>query len=125
MWITPGGGLEPGESHEAAALREVEEEVGLKGAALGPCVWKREHAFVFRDVKYHQRERFFLVRCEPFEVDDSGLDPIEVEVLIGHRWWTVDEIRASDAMFAPRRLGELLQPLLDGIVPKEPISVGT
>ena len=105
-------------------FRSVREEVGLRRAALGPCVWTREHEFVFRDVRYHQRERFFLARCESFEVDDSGLDAVEAEVLIGHRWWTVDEIRASGAVFAPRRLGELLQPLLDGILPDAPIAVG-
>ena len=30
VWVLPGGGIEPGESPEAAALREAEEETGLK-----------------------------------------------------------------------------------------------
>lgn len=30
VWVLPGGGLEAGESPEAAALREAEEETGLK-----------------------------------------------------------------------------------------------
>ena len=76
-------------------------------------------------MSYHQRERFFLARCEPFEVDVSGLDALEAEVMVGHRWWTVDAIRASDALFAPRRLGELLEPLLRGDVPEEPVAVGS
>ena len=34
-WTFPKGKLEPGETHEACALREVEEETGLR-CALGP-----------------------------------------------------------------------------------------
>lgn len=30
VWVLPGGGIEPGESPEAAALREMEEETGLR-----------------------------------------------------------------------------------------------
>ena len=29
-WITPGGGVDPGESHDQAAIREVFEETGLR-----------------------------------------------------------------------------------------------
>jgi len=29
-WVFPGGSLDPGENHERAAVREVEEEVGIK-----------------------------------------------------------------------------------------------
>ncbi len=124
VWITPGGGLEPGESHEAAAIREIREEVGHRTAELGPWIWTREHEFDFRGIRYHQRERFYLVRCEPFEVDESGLDALELEVVKGHRWWTLDEIRASTSMFAPRRLADLLKPLVDGVLPEEPLEVG-
>lgn len=125
VWITPGGGLEPGESHEQAALREIAEEVGHHAAELGPLVWKRVHEFLFRGVRYLQDERFFLARCEPFEVDVSGLDELEREIVKGHRWWTVDEIKAAEGVvFAPHALATLVEPLVRGVVPNAPIDVG-
>ena len=125
FWITPGGGLEPGESHEQAALRELHEETGLSAGQIGPCVWKRTHTFPWMGRTLRQRERFFLMRVEGHEVDPVGHTQEELMVLTDHRWWSVQEIRgATDERFAPRRLGDLLSALLSGPTPKEPIDVG-
>lgn len=124
-WFTPGGGLGPGETHETAALRELVEEVGLEQVTLGPCIWTREHVFPMPDgVRYRQRERYFLARVEPFEVSTAGHLDYELTALAEHRWWSVDEIAASDETFAPRRLGVLLRQLLDEGPPAAPVDVG-
>lgn len=36
-WSFPGGGIDPGETPEAAAQRELEEEIGLRSPALLPA----------------------------------------------------------------------------------------
>jgi hypothetical protein len=43
-WVTPGGGLENGESFQQAACREVHEEAGLQ-VQVGPWVWTRRHVY--------------------------------------------------------------------------------
>ena len=37
LWIVPGGGVEPNELPDMAAIREVREEAGVNGA-LGRCL---------------------------------------------------------------------------------------
>jgi 8-oxo-dGTP pyrophosphatase MutT (NUDIX family) len=124
-WITPGGAVAPGETHRQAARRELREEVGQAMVALGPCVWVRKHEFEFRGTRYRQRERFFLARTESSAIDTGGLDPIEVEIVVGHRWWKLHEIEgAGETVFAPRLIAQFLAPLIERRIPERPIDVG-
>jgi 8-oxo-dGTP diphosphatase len=81
-WSLPKGKLDPGETWEEAAVREVEEETGLR-ATLG-----RE----LEPVRYEHKGRPKLVRywlMEPTE--ETGFTPNdEVDEL---RWVTPDEAR--------------------------------
>lgn len=124
-WATPGGRVEPGETPEAAARREVFEETGLAGFQLGPCVWVREHVFPWNGVTYRQSERLYVAHVEPFEVSLAGFLEHEVEMMREHRWWSAAEIQAAAGeRFAPRRLGVLLERLLREGPPPEPEDVG-
>jgi len=64
VWITPGDAVEPGETAEQAASRELREKTGIESAELGPCVWTRVHRFAWDGQRYEQRERFFVARVE-------------------------------------------------------------
>lgn len=80
LWELPGGKIEPGESPEAAAVRELQEEVGIvvKPIAELPTV---EHTYEHA----HVRLRPFVCRRlhgmpDPIEVDDAkwvGLEELE------------------------------------------------
>ena len=126
IWITPGGGVKPGESYEQAALRELWEETGLEGVKLEPWVWTRPDVFHRGKQRYEGFERFFLVRTREFAVLSANMNPIEAASMREHRWWSVDEIdRASGReTFAPKRLAELLQPIIGGEIPPRPINTG-
>jgi 8-oxo-dGTP pyrophosphatase MutT (NUDIX family) len=108
-WFTPGGGIDAGETAEAAARREVLEETGFGIGSVGPVVYERVAKFWFEGVDYRQSEQFFAVRCARFAIDDAGWSEVERRSLLGHRWWTHDELATTDATLHPPELARILR----------------
>jgi 8-oxo-dGTP pyrophosphatase MutT (NUDIX family) len=120
VWTAPGGGLDPGEEHRAAAARELAEEIGIT-PPLGPCVWTREVIFAFHGVWIDQRERWFVTHVD-------GLDPTAVPLgdvgTSQARWWSVEELASTDEELAPSALAVHLECLLREGPPVTPADVG-
>ena len=78
-WSYPKGKLEPGESEEAAALREVEEETGLRcrlGPELGTTEY-RDSRNRCKTVRYWQMRAVGGSLAAANEVDDARWVPLD------------------------------------------------
>ena len=124
VWLTPGGGIHPGEDDLTALHREVWEETGLRLPNDLPLIWRREHTYPLRDEQVRQSEDIYFARVARF-APTSANNPAqgEADIFREFRWWSLDEIRASRELFVPKGFADLLENAIIQGPPRQPVTL--
>ena len=110
IWLLPKGHVEPGETNEEAAIREVAEETGITASILAPLgiidFW-----FMNPDKRIHKTVHHYLLRADSGELSDADR---EVEVVA---WVPLTEVHSRLRYPAERNLMSKVEALLGDTCP--------
>jgi len=105
VWSLPKGHVEAGETPADAAVREVEEETGIRGVVLAPR-------------RVHKTVHHFLLEARGGELSDADVEVVEVA------WFPLTEVAAALAYADERRLLERVEDLLAPSDPRAGTGTG-
>lgn len=95
MWSMPKGHIEPGETREQAAVREVKEETGIDGKILAE-IGIVDYSFVSNGKRIHKTVHHFLMQRTGGEISTEDAEVAAVEFV------AIDEL-ADRLIYADER----------------------
>ena len=105
LWDLPKGHQEPGEPIEETAVREVEEETGIKGLILGKFIRVTDHTY-FRNEQWHLKHTWWYSMdcgcdCDFVPQTEEGITEVrwvqkaELKEFLQHTYPTIVEVFRS------------------------------
>jgi 8-oxo-dGTP pyrophosphatase MutT (NUDIX family) len=105
VWSLPKGHVEAGETPELTAVREVEEETGIRGHVLAP-LGTIDFWFVVDDRRVHKTVHHFLLEADGGQLSDADVEIDEVA------WVDLDDLAGRLEYADERRLLDRVPALL-------------
>lgn len=107
-WSLPKGHIEPGETPEQAAEREIREETGIEGRVLA-TLGTIDFWFMVDARRVHKTVHHFLLEAHGGALSDADIEVDEVS------WVPLDQLADRLAFEDERRLMDGLPELLSGL----------
>lgn len=120
-WITSGRKID--ESLESATVRELEEEIGIRGANFSPLLWFERHELNWKGIATKIQDNFFMVRVEAQLIPSSNLTDEERLIYKGYKWWSLDELENTEENVIPEKLVQMLKCIIAGNLPSPPLDI--
>lgn len=89
-WDIPKGKIDKGEKKRACAIREVEEETGVK-VSIEKKINTTWHTYITNKKYVLKKTHWYVMKC----LDDSNTAPQEEEDIDEVRWMSLTELRAA------------------------------
>ena len=110
IWLLPKGHVEPGETNEEAAIREVAEETCITASILAP-LGVIDFWFMNPDKRIHKTVHHYLLRADSGELSDADREVEEVA------WVPLSEVLSRLRYPAERNLMSKVEALLGDSCP--------
>lgn len=124
IWITPGGGLEDGESFDEALKRELYEELGIQLNQYHKQIYYRNPIYTLENGETVQcEERFYLIYLDGIEFTYTNWTDTEQKRMLLGKWWSLNEIKESKDEFFSSDIIHIINDLSKGKIPNEPIEI--
>ncbi len=127
LWITPGGGVDPGEALQIALQRELFEELALNPAdyrVLGH-LWISPKPMVWKGKPYNFIDNLFVVQLEAYANETFNFQnqtEEEQTVLKQFKWIPIKNLPSFPERIVPEQIRDLCSLNLDNLPPTSFIS---
>ena len=97
--------------------------IQISAADLGPVVAYSTGEWSSGRTVCSTHNSYFFVRTTEMAFDASGQEELERSLIIGHRWWALDDLASTSERIVPANAAWLVRSLLADGHPAEPIHL--